>query len=106
MLPNDELALLIKSKYPVVFVESIDEEYVVNLEKFDCKLLAEKAADFSGAEIEQAIISALYRASSEKEPISTNHILEQMRSTKPLALLKQEEITFLREWAKERTIPA
>jgi ATPase family associated with various cellular activities (AAA) len=78
----------------------------LNPEKFDCKLLAEKAADFSGAEIEQAIISALYRASSKKEPISTNHILEQIRSTKPLALLKQEEITFLREWAKERTIPA
>ncbi len=30
MLPNDEISLLIKSKYPVVFVESIDEEYVVN----------------------------------------------------------------------------
>ncbi len=30
MLPNDELILLIKSKYPVIFVESIDEEYVVN----------------------------------------------------------------------------
>jgi hypothetical protein len=30
MLPNDELTLLIKSKYPVVFVESIDEEYVIS----------------------------------------------------------------------------
>ena len=30
MLANDELTLLIKSKYPVIFVESIDEEYVVN----------------------------------------------------------------------------
>lgn len=75
-------------------------------ERFDCKLLAEKAADFSGAEIEQAIISALYRASSQKEPVSTHHILEQIRLTKPLALLKQEEISSLREWAKERTIPA
>jgi SpoVK/Ycf46/Vps4 family AAA+-type ATPase len=74
-------------------------------ETFDCKSLAEKAADFSGAEIEQAIISALYRASSKKEPLSTNHILEQISSTKPLALLKQEEISTLREWAKERTIP-
>lgn len=78
----------------------------LNSEKFDCKLLAEKAADFSGAEIEQAIISALYRASSKKEPVSTHHILEQIHLTKPLALLKQEEITFLRDWAKERTIPA
>jgi ATP-dependent 26S proteasome regulatory subunit len=75
-------------------------------EKFDYKLLAEKAADFSGAEIEQAIISALYRASSKKEPISTALILEQIRLTKPLALLKEEEITSLRDWAKERTIPA
>jgi hypothetical protein len=78
----------------------------LNPEKFDCKSLAEKAADFSGAEIEQAIISALYRASSKKEPLSTDHILEQISLTKPLALLKQEEITSLREWAKERTIPA
>ena len=73
--------------------------------KFDSKLLAEKAADFSGAEIEQAIISALYRASGKKEPISTNHILDQIQSTKPLAVLKGEDIQFLRDWAKERTIP-
>ena len=30
MLASDELTLLIKSKYPLIFVESIDEEYVVN----------------------------------------------------------------------------
>jgi hypothetical protein len=78
----------------------------LNPETFDCKSLAEKAADFSGAEIEQAIISALYRASSKKEPLSTDHILEQISLTKPLALLKQEEISSLREWSKERTIPA
>lgn len=75
-------------------------------EKFNCKLLAEKAVDFSGAEVEQAIISALYRASSKNQPVSTDHILQQICSTKPLALLKQEEISILREWAKERTIPA
>jgi SpoVK/Ycf46/Vps4 family AAA+-type ATPase len=74
--------------------------------QFDSKLLAEQSADFSGAEIEQSIISALYRASSRKQPISADHILEQIRSTKPLAILKNEDIQFLREWAKERTIPA
>lgn len=68
--------------------------------------MAEKSVDFNGAEIEQTIISALYRASGNKESVSTNHILEQIHSTKPLALLKNEEITYLREWAKERTIPA
>jgi hypothetical protein len=102
----------------IFFVDLPDQEmrtslFIIHLRKrglssetFDCKSLAEKAADFSGAEIEQAIISALYRASSKKEPLSTDHILEQISLTKPLALLKQEEISSLREWAKERTIPA
>jgi len=61
---------------------------------------------FSGAEIEQALISALYRASSVKESISTEHILAEIKSTKPLSVLKREEISTLRTWAKERTIPA
>ena len=77
----------------------------LNPQQFDVTSMAEKSFDFSGAEIEQAIISALYRASSRKEPVSTQHILEQIHTTKPLALLKQEEIATLREWAKERTIP-
>lgn len=74
--------------------------------KYDCSLLAAESADFSGAEIEQAIISALYRATSKKEPISTEHIIEQLRSTKPLAVIKCEDVSALRQWAKQRTIPA
>jgi SpoVK/Ycf46/Vps4 family AAA+-type ATPase len=74
--------------------------------KFDCKSLAEKSADFNGAEIEQAVISALYRATSRKEQISTGHIIEQLESTKPLAVVKKEEVEALREWARYRTVPA
>ena len=73
---------------------------------YDCPLLATESAGFSGAEIEQAIISALYRATSKKEPISTAHILEQLTSTKPLAVIKREQIAALRQWAKQRTVPA
>lgn len=73
---------------------------------FDCAILAKQSPDFNGAEIEQAVISALYRASSEKEPISTDHILEQLRSTKPLAVVKQEDVAMLRDWAKDRTVSA
>ncbi|MDD5195252.1 MAG: AAA family ATPase [Candidatus Omnitrophica bacterium] len=73
---------------------------------FDCKKLVALTHDFNGAEIEQVIISALYRATSEKETISTEHIIEQIQSTKPLAVLKAEEIADLRNWARERTISA
>ncbi len=77
----------------------------LNPDDFDCKLLAESSEGFNGAEIEQAIISALYRATSEKQNISTEHIREEIKSTKPLSVVKSEEIEALREWAKERTIP-
>jgi SpoVK/Ycf46/Vps4 family AAA+-type ATPase len=75
-------------------------------EDFDLKNIVDVTVGFSGAEIEQAIIAALYRASNEKEVISTKHIIEQIKSTKPLSVLKKEEISALRAWAKERTIPA
>ena len=75
-------------------------------EDFDLKKIVDVTVGFSGAEIEQAIIAALYRASTEKEVISTKHIIEQIKSTKPLSVLKKEEISALRAWAKERTIPA
>jgi SpoVK/Ycf46/Vps4 family AAA+-type ATPase len=76
----------------------------LSLEDFDYKRLAAMTEEFSGAEIEQAIISALYRSSSRKEPLSTKHIIEQIKSTKPLAILKREDIMTLRAWAKERTV--
>lgn len=75
-------------------------------EKFDCEKLAAASAGFNGAEIEQAVISALYRASSNKETIVTEHILEQIISTKPLSVMKREDISTLRLWAKDRTISA
>jgi len=77
----------------------------LNPQNFECRKLVEMSPDFSGAEIEQAIISALYRASSEKRALTTEHILEQLQSTKPLSVMKREEILALRDWAKERTIP-
>lgn len=75
-------------------------------EDYDLKPLVAATSGFSGAEVEQAIISALYRANSTKEPMSTEQVLVQIRSTKPLSVLKQEEVSRLREWARERTIPA
>ncbi len=74
-------------------------------EKFDIQKLVAESDGFSGAEVEQAVIAALYHASLEKEAIATEHIVEQLRATKPLSVLKAEEITALRTWARERTIP-
>jgi len=78
----------------------------IDIKEFDFDLLADNSDSFSGAEIEQAIISALYKAASRQEDLAMPHILEHLRSTKPLAVIKSEDITLLRDWASERTFPA
>jgi AAA+ superfamily predicted ATPase len=76
-----------------------------NPEEFDIKELAKNSVDFSGAEIEQGIISAIYGAVSEDEPLCSERILQEFQATKPLAVLKSNEIMQLRLWAKDRTLP-
>jgi len=73
---------------------------------FDCASLAGLAADFNGAEIEQAVVSALYCSTSRREKIKTDHIAAEIKATKPLAVVKSEDIAALREWAAGRTVPA
>jgi SpoVK/Ycf46/Vps4 family AAA+-type ATPase len=74
--------------------------------RFDLGALAERAEKFSGAEIEQAVVAALYTCSARREPLATEHILQTMDGTVPLAVMLAERIDSLREWARERTIAA
>ena len=67
--------------------------------------LADASDGFSGAEIEQVVISALYSAKTAQQNIGATHILEQIRSTRPLSVLRSEDIEALRLWARGRTIP-
>ena len=69
-------------------------------------MLAAAAAGFSGAEIEQAIVSALYAANAEKSALAQAHVLRALRETRPLSVLMAEQVTALREWAKDRTVSA
>ena len=72
--------------------------------EFDLPSLAAACEGFSGAEIEQAVISALYSASGANEKISARHVLEQLKLTRPLSVIKSDAVTFIRDWAKERNI--
>lgn len=74
--------------------------------KFDVATLARESAGFSGAEIEQAIVSALYEARSGRFALDTNSILVTMRSTRPLSVLRAESIDALRSWASGRCVQA
>ncbi len=74
--------------------------------QFDLKQLAAAADGFSGAEIEQAVIAAIYEALSEKMPLATAHVLEEIGRTRPLSVVMAEKVEGLREWAAGRTVTA
>jgi SpoVK/Ycf46/Vps4 family AAA+-type ATPase len=73
---------------------------------FDCARLAVPSEGFSGAEIEQAIVSALYSAHARGERLAEEHVLDALRETRPLSVLMAERIEALRDWARGRTVSA
>lgn len=75
-------------------------------EDFDLKEFAAAAKGYSGAEIDAAVQGALYAAYSEKRPLSTQLLLNELSQTVPLSTTRAEEIAALREWAYARAVPA
>ncbi len=71
-------------------------------EDFDLPALTRASLDFSGAEIEAAIISALYDAFYAKESLSTAHLLVSVAQTVPLARTMAEKVAAQRHWATGR----
>ncbi|HLJ75178.1 MAG TPA: AAA family ATPase, partial [Thermoanaerobaculia bacterium] len=73
--------------------------------KFDLPKLAAATDGFSGAEIEQVVISALYRALQRNEPLTTDALIESARSTVPLSVSRREDVDRVREMARTRFTP-
>jgi hypothetical protein len=78
----------------------------VEAEGFDFAALASAADGFSGAEIEQAIVAALYAAHASGLPLSEFQLRAELKHTRPLSVLMAEQVQELREWAGPRTVPA
>ena len=68
--------------------------------------LADRSDGFSGAELEQAVVAALYTANSTKQPMSAALIARELKATQPLSVVMGEQVAALRAWAKDRTVPA
>lgn len=71
---------------------------------FDLDHLAKSCRGFSGAEIEQAVVSSLYAAHAQRVSLNTKHIHDEIRRTKPLSVVMAEKINMLRRWAHGRTV--
>ena len=75
-------------------------------QSFDLSQLAAAADGFSGAEIEQAVVSALYTAQARQGGVDQALILQTLQQTSPLSVVMAEDLAALRSWASERTVSA
>lgn len=65
------------------------------------------AADgFSGAELETAVVGALYRAAASDRPVTTGRLLDELHATVPLSQARPEAIAAMRRWATTGAVPA
>lgn len=72
----------------------------------ELRLLSRSSDGFSGAEIEEAIISSLFDALSGHEEVTAAVIRRNLGETVPLSRTMSEEISRLRSWAGSRARPA
>ncbi len=70
---------------------------------YDSADLSARTSGFSGAEIEQAVISAMYEAFADNgREFNQFDIIRAIEATKPLSQSMAEQVTALRDWAQDR----
>lgn len=74
--------------------------------QFDCVALSQASEGFTGAEIEQAVVSAGYTARAREEALDSGHLLEEIANTVPLSITMSESLAALRHWCDGRAVPA
>jgi len=102
----------------IFFVDLPDEEtrreiFRIHLEsrekdprRFDLPRLARLTEGFSGAEVEEVVVSALYTAFTRGGDLTEEILAGEIESTRPLSVTRAEEVARLRSWARERAVPA
>ncbi|NJO81014.1 MAG: AAA family ATPase [Cyanobacteria bacterium RM1_2_2] len=74
--------------------------------RFDLDQLVGICDGFSGAEIEQALIAAMYEAFAQEREFTQLDIIAAIKATLPLSKTMSEQVTALRDWARQRARPA
>ncbi|QZZ22147.1 AAA family ATPase [Leptothermofonsia sichuanensis E412] len=77
-----------------------------DIARFDLDQLANVCDGYSGAEIEQALVAAMYEAFAQEREFTQLDIIAAIKSTLPLSRTMTEQVTALRDWARQRARPA
>jgi AAA+ superfamily predicted ATPase len=73
---------------------------------FDVPLLAGSTKGFSGAEIEQAVLSAAFEAQADHRSMTQQDLMAAISRTVPLSVTMAEQIKKIEAWAFKRAVPA
>jgi SpoVK/Ycf46/Vps4 family AAA+-type ATPase len=73
--------------------------------QFELDALVEATKGFSGSEIEQAIVSAMYTAHAQGHGLTQADLIAEIQQTRPLSVVMREKIQETRDWASDRTVP-
>ncbi len=77
-----------------------------DITRFDLDQLVSICDGFSGAEIEQGLVAAMYEAFAQDREFTQLDIIAAIKATLPLSKTMSEQVTALRDWARERARPA
>ncbi len=94
-----KLEQILKAGCPCISIVTQEKEY-------DLVALAKATQGYSGAEIEQAVISGLRNAFSQNAEPDTDLFLEVLENSVPLSVTMAEKRQALRHWAQTRCVPA
>ena len=71
-------------------------------EAWDLTQVAEETERFSGAELEQVVVGALFSAFAQDRDLEEGDLLDSAREMIPLAVTMDDHLKDLREWARPR----
>ena len=78
----------------------------IQLDAASLEALAQSCEGFAGAEIEQAVVAAVYSANAQHRSPDAQILRTEISATRPLAVVMAEKVEALREWAAGRTVSA
>jgi len=109
--------LLRKGRFDEVFFVDLPSEQIrleilklhlakrkLSLDNVDMTYIANLCEGFSGAEIEQLVVSAQYHIHAHNVEMTTELMCSLIKETKPLSVLMREQVLALQTWAKERAV--
>ncbi len=93
-----------KERYEILMIHLKKRDW--EIKDFDKNRYLRLSEQFTGAELEQALIDAKYESFFQKKELSMDFLSRSLTNTVPLSRTMKEKIEAIRSWAKQRAVPA